>query len=64
MPKFTVSCDLYVPVVTEIEAPNEADAEEMLNNMSLRDLLKQANTEEASLGIVDGSVDVSPGAPD
>lgn len=55
MPKFTVSCDLLVPVILEIEADDCDSAADKLYGMPKRELLGLANTEESSLGIVDGS---------
>lgn len=62
MQKFTVSCDLLVPVLLEIEADDEDHAIDRLHEMSRRNLLALANTEESALGIVDGS-ETSEAAP-
>jgi hypothetical protein len=58
MPKFTVSCDLLVPVLLEIEAASEEAAVDALYDWRKADLLKLANTEEDAVAIVDESIDV------
>lgn len=55
MPKFTTTVDLLVPVLLEIEAADEDAALLKLHEMPKRELLRLANTEEASIGILDGS---------
>ena len=62
MAKFNVSADLLVPVLLEIEADSEEEALDRLHGMSRVELLKLANTEEGSIGILEGSEDVSQGA--
>ena len=55
MTKFNISCDLLVPVLLEIEADNIEIALDLLHEMPKTTLLKQANTEESALGILEGS---------
>lgn len=61
MPFFNVSVDLLVPVLLEIEAANEEEAEEKLYEKTKKELLALANTEEASIGLMEQSIDVSKG---
>ena len=53
MPKFNVSADLLVPVLVEIEAEDEIEAEEKFYEMPKVELLRLANSEESSLDICD-----------
>lgn len=53
MPKFTMTVDLLVPVLLEIEADNEDEAFFKLHAMPKTELLRLANTED--IGILDGS---------
>lgn len=55
MPRFTVSCDLLVPVLLEIEAQSEESAIDVLHEMRRSDLLKLADTSDSAIGIVNGS---------
>jgi len=55
MAKFNVSCDLLVPVLLEIEAKDEDEAELKVLEMRRSELLKLANTEDQAIGIsIDG----------
>lgn len=63
MPKYTVSCDIVLPVVLEIEADNEEAALDKLHEMDRAELLRLANTEASGIGIFEGSEDISLGAP-
>lgn len=60
MPRYNVSVDLLVPVLLEVEADNEDAALDKVFDMPKRELLKLANTENDSIGII--NEDVSPGA--
>jgi hypothetical protein len=51
MPKYTVSCDLLIPLVLEIEAADEDAAIEALHARAPAELLKLANTENNCIGI-------------
>ncbi len=53
--RFTVSCDLLVPVLLEIQAESEDAAIDALYDMPKRKLLALADTEEGAMAIVEGS---------
>jgi hypothetical protein len=53
MPKYTVSADLIVPVLLEIEAESEDEALDKLHEMSRQELLGLADKD--AIGIIDGS---------
>lgn len=61
MPYYNVSVDLLVPVLLEIEAANEEEAEAKLYEKTKKELLQLANTEEGSVGLLESSIDISPG---
>lgn len=63
MPKYNVSCDIALPVVLEIEADSEEAALDKLFEMDRKELLRLANTEPSGISILEGSEDISPGAP-
>lgn len=61
MPYYNVSVDLLVPVLLEIEAESEEDAETKLYARKKKELLTLANTEEESIGLVESSITVERG---
>lgn len=58
MPKYTICCDLLVPVVLEIEADDADAAEVALLEMAPRELLKIADTSNSAMCILDSSIQI------
>ena len=61
MPYYNVSVDLLVPVLLEIEATSVEEAEAKLHEKTKKELLELANTEEGAIGLLESSIDISPG---